>query len=514
VTSPLSVDPETNQSPTALLGFLKQCREAARRARRAQLVSISIRVPALDPLAVLATIYEAGERHFYVERPSENLAIAGAEAVLEFSAGGDQWRSAGGADRFEAVQDFIDQTLATAIIVGGQGLPFSGPHFFTAFSFFNQVGPSEPFGSASVFVPRWQVATRGDRGGSAGGTGEGRSSVAVANLLLSEDSDVEAACEKVWRAHQRFKEMHKDASAKDRSATTTRKMKGTELPITEVERERDLTVSELGGAEYYENAVRSAVERIGAGEFQKIVLARVKDLQADEPLHPMQALHRLRQRFEQCYAFSLANGAGQSFIGASPERLLRVHGGLLKTEALAGSAPRGATPEEDLTLGEALLRNDKQRHEQRLVLDAIVRRLAPLGLQLEFDNVPQLRRLDNVQHLHTPVRAALPVGVRALDVLSRLHPTPAVGGVPQAAACAGIRAIENFPRGLYAGALGWVDSRGNAEFFVGLRSALIDGHNARLYAGAGIVAASVPEEELAETNLKFAAMERALFATA
>jgi len=504
VTSPLSVDPETNQSPTALLGFLKQCREAARRARRAQLVSISIRVPALDPLAVLATIYEAGERHFYVERPSENWAIAGAEAVLEFSAGGDQWRSAGGPDRFEAVQDFIDQTLSTAIIVGAQGLPFSGPHFFTAFSFFNEVEPSEPFGSASVFVPRWQVATRG--------AGEGRSTVAVANLLLSEDSDVEAACEKVWRAHKRFKEMHKDAAAKDRSATATLKTKGAEPPIPEVEREEELTVSELGGAGYYKNAVGSAVKRIAAGEFEKIVLARVKDLQAEEPLHPMQALQRLRQRFEQCYAFSLANGAGQSFIGASPERLLRVHGGLLKTEALAGSAPRGATPEEDLTLGEALLLNDKQRHEQRLVLDAIVRRLAPLGLQLEFDNVPQLRRLDNVQHLHTPVRAALPVGVRALDVLSRLHPTPAVGGVPQAAACAGIRAIENFPRGLYAGALGWVDSRGNAEFFVGLRSALIDGNNARLYAGAGIVAASVPEEELAETNLKFAAMERALFA--
>jgi len=483
VTSPLSVDPETNQSPTALLGFLKQCREAARRARRPQLVSISIRVPALDPLTVLATIYEAGERHFYVERPSENLAIAGAEAVLEFSASG--------AGRFEAVQDFIDQTLAAAIIVGGQALPFSGPHFFTAFSFFNEVGQGEPFGSANVFVPRWQVATRG--------TGEGRSSVAVANLLLAEDSDVEAACEKIWRAHQRFGEMHKDATEKDRSEPAS------------PEADQSVTVSDLDGAAHYTAAVRSAVERIGAGEFEKIVLAWAKDLHAAEPLHPMQALHRLRQRFDQCYAFSLANGAGQSFIGASPERLLRVHGGLLQTEALAGSAPRGATAEEDLTLGDALLRNDKQRHEQRLVLDAIVRRLAPLGLQLEFDNVPQLRRLDNVQHLHTPIRAALPVGVRALDVLSRLHPTPAVGGVPQAAACAGIRAIEHFPRGLYAGALGWVDSRGNAEFFVGLRSALINGHSARLYAGAGIVGASVPEEELAETELKFAAMERALF---
>jgi len=483
VTSPLSVDPETNQSPTALLGFLKQCREAARRARRAQLVSISIRVPALDPLTVLATIYEAGERHFYVERPSEGLAIAGAEAVLEFSASGTS--------RFEAVQDFIDQTLAAAIIVGGQAVPYSGPHFFTTFSFFNEVGQDEPFASASVFVPRWQVATRG--------VGEGRSTVAVANLLLAEDSDVEAACEKIWRAHQRFGGLNQSTS-RDFPPESFSVGPPTSGP------------QKKGVCDPYVNAVRNAVERIAAGEFQKIVLARVKDLCAKEPLHPMQALHRLRQRFDQCYAFSLANGAGQSFIGASPERLLRVHGGLLQTEALAGSAPRGATPEEDLTLGESLLSSEKQRHEQRLVFDAIVRHLAPLGLQLEFAPVPQLRRLDNVQHLHTPIRAALPVGVRALDVLSRLHPTPAVGGVPQAAACAGIRGMENFPRGLYAGALGWVDSRGNAEFFVGLRSALIDGHTARLYAGAGIVGESVPEEELAETELKFEAMEQALFA--
>jgi len=487
VTSPLSVDPETNQSPTALLGFLKQCREAARRVRRAQLVSISIRVPALDPLAVLATIYEAGERHFYVERPSDSLALAGAEAVLEFSASGP--------GRFAAVQEFIDQTLGAAVIVGAQGEPFAGPHFFTAFSFFSDVGPSEPFGSASVFVPRWQVATRGE--------GKSRNTVAVANLLLapeSTDSDVAAAAEKIWRAHQRFLGL----GSIDAATLTS--------PETGAKAQAPLIDNEAAGEAHYVNAVRGAVERIAAGEFQKVVLARAKDLRASAPLHPLQALHRLRERFEECYAFSLANGAGQSFIGASPERLLRVHGGLLQTEALAGSAPRGTTPQEDAQLAEALLLSGKQRHEQQLVLDSIVRRLAPLGLQLEFAKTPQLRRLDNVQHLHTPVRAALPVGVRALDVLARLHPTPAVGGTPQGEARAGIRAMENFPRGLYAGALGWIDSQGNAEFFVGLRSALIDGHTARLYAGAGIVGASSAEEELAETELKFAAMERALFA--
>jgi menaquinone-specific isochorismate synthase len=123
---------------------------------------------------------------------------------------------------------------------------------------------------------------------------------------------------------------------------------------------------------------------------------------------------------------------------------------------------------------------------------------------------PVLRGLANVQHLHTPVSAALPAGVRLLDALAQLHPTPAVGGSPREAARTQIRALEAFPRGLYGGALGWVDHRGGGEFLVGIRSALIDGVRARAYAGAGIVAGSEPEKEFAETELKFHALLDAL----
>ena len=182
----------------------------------------------------------------------------------------------------------------------------------------------------------------------------------------------------------------------------------------------------------------------------------------------------------------------------------------LTTEALAGSIRRGATASEDAALSAALFRSEKDRREHEIVLQSITRRLEPLGIRLEFPKTPALRRLANVQHLHTPVRADLPSGVRLLDALARLHPTPAVGGTPREAAVARIRELEAFPRGLYAGALGWIDARGNGEFFVGLRSALIDGPRARLYAGAGIVAGSWPEKEFAETELKFRAMQEAL----
>ena len=468
----LPLNPAENSSPEALFAFLAQCQLAAKRAGRGQLVSISLEIDALDPLAVLESIFEPGERHFYVERPAEGFAVAGAEAVLAFSARG--------AERFAGCQQFIDETLANTLAVGTQSAAFAGPHFFTAFSFFDDVETGETFEAASVFVPRWQVALANGR------------TTAVANLLVEADSPLEALAERVWRARKKFGAF--DYSAPDFQEAPA-------MPTT---------VREVGGDGAYAASVRRAVERIEAGEFEKIVLARAKDIVANQPLHPLRVLNGLRQRFADCYAFSVANGRGQSFIGASPERLLRVSDGQLLTEALAGSIRRGATASEDAALGTTLLRSEKDRREHEFVLQSITRRLEPLGVTLDFPATPGLRRLANVQHLHTTVRATLPAGVRLLDALARLHPTPAVGGKPRAAALPRIRELEAFPRGLYAGALGWIDARGNGEFFVGLRSALIDGPHARLYAGAGIVAGSWPEKEFAETELKFRAMQDAL----
>lgn len=468
----LPLHPADNASPDALRAFLGQCRAAAVRDGRPKLVSISLAVDALDPLAVLESIFEPGEPHFYTERPGMESAIAGAEIAVA--------HEARGADRFAAVQRFIDNTLADTIAVGDVLAPFGGPHFFASFAFADETEPGEPFPAAHVFVPRWQVARAG------------ATTTAVANLLVTVDADLTALADRVWRAHGKF------TGFRYREAP-----EGEPLPPLQ------FTTHEAGD---YRVAVDRALERISAGEFTKIVLARVQQLAANQPLHPLRMLNGLRQRFPDCYAFSLANGRGPSFIGASPERLVRVSKGTLETEALAGSTRRGDGASEDAALASALLRSEKELREQREVLDDIVARLAPFGLALEFPPQPQLRRLANVQHLHTPVRAALPENVRLLDVLAALHPTPAVGGSPRAAALARIRELEGFPRGLYAGALGWLDARGGGEFFVGIRSALIAGSTARVYAGAGVVAGSTPEKEFAETELKFKAILDALLA--
>ena len=468
----LPVNPTENVTPESLRAFLVQCCALAYAAGRPQLVSISLAVDHLDPLAVLESIFDPAQLHFYAERPAQGFAVAGAEAVLEFTSAGPE--------RFGAARDYIAQVLADTIAVGPLDVPFAGPHFFFANGFSADTAAGAAFPALRLFVPRWQVARSGD------------STVAVANLLVTADAPVDLMAAKVWKAHAKFRAFdYRSAQRKERPSA----------PIQ---------AEEIGGAGAYQRAVTQALTEIARGDYQKVVLARARRLTTPEKFHPLGVLNHLRQHYPSCYAFSIANGRGQSFIGVSPERLVRVSGGRMHTEALAGSAPRGESASEDAALARALLQSEKDLREHRLVLESIARRVADLDLKLEHADQPRLLGLANVQHLHLPISATLPAGTHILELLARLHPTPAVGGTPRAPAAAAIARLELFDRGLYAGPQGWVDHRGGGEFFVGIRSALVDGHTALVYAGAGIVAGSSPEKEFAETELKFKALIEAL----
>jgi menaquinone-specific isochorismate synthase len=210
--------------------------------------------------------------------------------------------------------------------------------------------------------------------------------------------------------------------------------------------------------------------------------------------------------------FSVGNGHGQAFIGASPERLLTITNGQLTTEALAGSASRSQHPGIDRQLAQTLMSSKKERYEHQVVVEFILEQLRSLGLNPQSAASPKILQLLHIQHLHTPISAALhpQPSVQPLDILAKLHPTPAVAGVPRQAAYDFIRQHESFERGLYTAPLGWIDTDGNSEFVVGIRSALIDGCKARLYAGAGIVAGSEPAKELAEIKLKLQTLLNAL----
>ena len=457
-----------------LLRFLTDCREAARRDDHYKVASISLEVKHLDSLAVLESIYEPDELHFYMEHPVEEEAIAGAEAILE--------KTFQGPERFRRVFQFSNEVLNHTFAVGDFHIPFWGPHFFTAFTFYDDSGEDASFSPATVFLPRWQVSRKE---GSYG---------AVANITVYPNSDLSKLAERTWAAHSKF-------AAFDYSPVES-------APNLAQEKERQL--KEVGGNGAFPHSVRQACQGISARRYEKIVIAKCVELTGPDGLKPLDSLNRLRNRYPGCYAFSFAGGSERSFIGATPERLVRVEGEEVYTEALAGSASRGATAAADAGLAQALLESSKNNHEHRLVVDSIKRSLHSIGMEIESTAKPSLLQLSNVQHLRTPIKARKPEDAHLLDIVTVLHPTPAVGGVPRETALTEISRIEPFSRGLYAGTLGWYDHRGNGEMVVAIRSALIEGNTARAYAGNGIVEDSSPEEETAEADLKLQALLQAL----
>ena len=223
-------------------------------------------------------------------------------------------------------------------------------------------------------------------------------------------------------------------------------------------------------------------------------------------------LATLRSTYPACATLGVSIGA-TSFVAATPERLVAVTGDRLRTAALAGSAPPHADPAIDAALGQGPLTSPKERSEHAVVVDAIDRSLQRLGIVDRHPADPTLLRLHGIQHLHTPIDAVLPTGIGLFDVVGALHPTPAVAGHPGGRS-AELRSIhEGMERGWFASPVGWLDSSGDGEFRVALRSALVTDVDTTLYAGAGVVRGSDPSRELLETDVKLRALLGPVIAT-
>lgn len=256
-------------------------------------------------------------------------------------------------------------------------------------------------------------------------------------------------------------------------------------------------------------AVAQAARAVREGQVAKVVLARPQGVRLPDRVTAERVLAALREEHPQATLFALDLGPAV-FLGATPEHIAQVSEGWVESMALAGSAPRGGTPEADERLGEELLASPKNREEHQVVVEAVRAALAPLTVHLEVAPEPRLLKLPTIQHLFTPVRGRLAPGATLLDVVARMHPTPAVGGSPKEAALALIRRLEGWDRGWYAGPIGWLDGAGNGAFAVALRSGLLRGGQAALFAGCGIMGASQPEEEYREWQVKLRPMLAAL----
>jgi isochorismate synthase len=266
--------------------------------------------------------------------------------------------------------------------------------------------------------------------------------------------------------------------------------------------------------EDYAAAVDRAAARIRAGELRKVVLARSLLVDANRELDPKQLLWRLRAVDPDCYTFATpADGAGPPgvLVGATPELLVRRRERTVEATPLAGSAQRFGDPVRDRASADSLFRSHKDRDEHAAVVEDVARVLGAFCDGLHHPHEPELLGTANVWHLATPFRGRLhDASTGVLEIVAALHPTAAVCGTPREAARETLAELEAIDRGTYAGPVGWVDANGDGEWAIALRCAEITGKTARLFAGAGIVADSVPEAEVDETERKFRALLDAL----
>ncbi len=402
------------------------------------------------------------------ESPS-GAAMAGAGGGLELAAAGP--------DRFAGLQAALVEATRQKESVASPGLEGEDACFVGGLAFTPGGAASQPWSGlddARFLLPRWcyRLNASGAR--------------LTLGLAPGDDSEPEAIVREYGHLWRTLAGRGHPAEANDR-----------------------VVVREEPPSGAWERRVEHARGMIRAGALAKVVLARRVVVTAPEPLRPHELLAALAAHEPGQYRFGI-RVAGRALVGASPELLVRRTGWEVASEALAGSVVRGGGGEDGGDLLARLVFDPKQLQEHRLVVEAIAAALQGACVRLEFPPQPELRVLRHLAHLATPFSGRLRAPTSVLELAARLHPTPAVGGVPVEAALQLIAELEDAPRGWFASPVGVLAPSGDGELAVALRCALVTGREAHVYAGAGIVAASTPSDEVEETAAKASAALAAL----
>jgi salicylate biosynthesis isochorismate synthase/menaquinone-specific isochorismate synthase len=447
--------------------LLDELESALGRADDRRLASATVEVDAaVDPVAVAAGSRLATDRWFSWEQPDREFAIAGlGTAVQIVSRGGDRFADlAAGCSR--ATHDRVAEEPSE--------LPAgAGPVWSTGLAFASG-GGSEPIWSslppALALMPEIAIAR-------------------------SEDRCFVTACVGPGPGSSR-------EDALRRVGGRLASLRAAPLTPADPHPRAPTRISGRYPPERYERIVAQAVDRIRSSAVEKVVLARELTVEAPAAHDPAAKLGALRDLFPSCFCFCFGTPEA-SFIGASPELLVRRSGAVAATVALAGTTSRSADPAVDDHLGETMLRSPKVRNEHGIVVRRIERTLRGHSVWVHGESEPFVIKVGNLQHLATPIRAQLAESHSAIELAGFLHPTPAIGGEPRGPALELIEELEGIDRGWYTGPMGWMDAAEDGEFCVGLRSALLRDREAHLFAGCGIVADSDPAAELQESELKF-----------
>jgi menaquinone-specific isochorismate synthase len=432
---------------------------------RLTLCSYTREVPALSLLETLRLAQNEPRTYWKNDLLPVAYAGYGTAAIL----------TAEGQSRIARIQLQIDHLYEEAHITGDAPRE-TAPRLFGGFAFAGHYTPSgiwSSFPSACFILPRVQFTQM-----------DGKTWLTVSRNVESDVLPRTA----LRHLENEADDLAESLACREPSAVPPTHVKHIEYPLA---------------LDEWRHMISEATQRIHTGELHKVVLSRVCDVEFADTIEPACALENLDARYPDCYRFLLEVEPGHAFFGATPELIAEVHDSNLHTMALAGSRPRGATPDEDETLAQAMMDSPKDRQEHALVVDALRERVKPYARTLDVPDTPTICRLRNIQHLYSPVRAELETHFDVLDLVGELHPTPALGGTPRRAALEAIEQLETEERGWYAAPVGWVDANGDGVFAVAIRSAISDANRARLYAGVGIVADSDPDQEWDETGWKF-----------
>jgi salicylate biosynthesis isochorismate synthase/menaquinone-specific isochorismate synthase len=433
------------------------------------MVSKTVPFDDIDPCATVFSSRLASDHWFCWEQPDRGFALAALGTAHEATSRGEE--------RFEDVARECLRLNEGAVLDEPTGLPAgAGPVWTGGFAFDPEGASSAPWSSfepASMTLPELSICRQGDE------------VFLTVNLVVSPGEDA--------------------AAASDRVATRIAGLRADPLPLLDPHLSDRPEIRSVRPPGDFEETIDAATTRIADGGMSKVVLAREVTVEAAAAHDPAAIFGALREQFPSCFCFCRGTPEA-AFLGASPELLIRRSGAGASTVALAGSTRRSSDPAVDDHLGEQLLRSDKNRREQRIVAERIVRKLRPHAVWVQTAPEPEVVKVANIQHLATPILAQLAESHSAVELAGMLHPTPAVGGEPESAAADTIADLERMDRGWYAAPVGWMDATEDGEFCVALRSALLRDREARLFAGVGVVAGSDPAAELEETEVKLQAL--------
>jgi len=455
--------------PQSLVAALERVTVAGR-----PFAALRVECPVSEGAALSLFESEPLSRRFYWDQPSAGRAVCGVGALRTVEAEG--------AGRFASAAQASRELLGEVAVAGADAPAWAGPLLVGGFGFRpdGEASDSEwrDYAPLSFALPELLYVRDGERAWL----------TAVAASKGSVRDTAKRLTDRIERACERFEAPDVDRVFQRPPSAATEYCARPDRPHAE-----------------WLSRVAAATGDMQRGELEKVVLARSLVVETDVPYDIASVLGSLRTTQPTCTTFAVTRGPSV-FLGASPERLVRLDGDRLSTTALAGSAPRGRSPAEDERLARDLRESKKEQEEHAFVVREIAAALAPLCDRIDYGEAPGVLALEGIQHLETPFAARLRRDLaerpHLLEVAARLHPTPAVCGTPRERAASWLREHEALERGWYAGGVGFVDPDGGGELGVALRSGLLRRCQARLYAGAGLVVASNPEAELSETRLK------------